>query len=310
MSQEFLNQVQNVLSSILNVFQVVATFLIAFLVVLWMTLCFWTFRDIQSRTRDIIAQIFATLLVFFFNIPGVLLYILVRPKETLEQSYERNLQEEYMLQDLEEREICPTCRVKTQPDFLFCFNCRTRLRRECSNCGQLVKLKWASCPFCGTPQKAKPRDTGAERYGLGAPRTNTHSQPLSTALATTPTGTGNLARSPYAPPETEYNPAIGASNYTSPTSGGRRAEYADGGERHEYNQETSYNYQPEQHYNGQAQADGEGLSDEELTAEIAPELAPDAPYDQPTRRYQPRRRRNNGANRNDNTPRNNDDSNS
>src|SRR4051794_11128400 len=187
MPQEFLNQLQNVFNTAISILQVVATFLIAFLVVLWMTLCFWTFRDIQARTRDLIAQVFATLLVFFFNIPGVLLYILVRPKETLVQAYERSLQEEYMLQDLEEREICPTCRVKTQPDYSYCFNCRTRLRRECGSCGQLIKLKWASCPFCGTPQKSRHRETVATTAGgLGAPRPQPPrpaQQPASAALA-------------------------------------------------------------------------------------------------------------------------------
>lgn len=192
--QKILNQIQEILNSVLNVLQVMATFLIAFLVVLWLTLCFWAFRDIQSRTRDIIAQIFATLLVVFFNIPGVLLYVLVRPKETLAQAYERSLQEEYMLQDLEEREICPVCRVKTQPDFQFCFSCRTRLRRECTGCNQLIKVKWASCPYCSTPQKVRSRESSMDRAGLGAGRTNRPgSSPVPTGggRAIVPTSTNN-----------------------------------------------------------------------------------------------------------------------
>ena len=184
MTQELQNQLEIILNTVLSIFQIVATFLAAFLVVLWLTLCFWTFRDIQARTRDIIAQIMATMLVFFFNIPGVFLYMLVRPKETLNQAYERSLQEEYMLQDLEEREICATCRVKTQPDFLFCFNCRTRLRRECTSCNQLVKIKWASCPFCGSPQKSKIRETITTPT---LPRTTTSNQPRVAAASTTQT---------------------------------------------------------------------------------------------------------------------------
>jgi len=194
--QKILNQVQDILNSILNVLQVMATFLIAFLVILWLTLCFWTFRDIQSRTRDIIAQVFATLLVIFFNIPGVLLYVLVRPKETLAQAYERSLQEEYMLQDLEEREICPSCRVKTQPDFLFCFSCRTRLRRECTSCGQLIKVKWASCPYCSTPQKVRSREATVDRAGLGTGRSRTGntSNPVA-GRAIVPTATNGMVNS-------------------------------------------------------------------------------------------------------------------
>lgn len=162
--------VQNILNSVVNVLQIVLTFLVAYLVVLWLTLCFWTFRDIQSRTRDIIAQISATLLVLFFNIPGILIYRLVRPKETLAEAYERSLQEEYMLQDLEERDICPVCRVKVQPEYNFCFNCRTRLRRECAACGYSMKMKWTSCPNCGTGTKSRNREVALERAGLGAGR--------------------------------------------------------------------------------------------------------------------------------------------
>jgi hypothetical protein len=192
--QKILTQIQEILNSVLNVLQVMATFLIAFMVILWLTLCFWAFRDIQSRTRDLVAQIFATLLVLFLNFPGVLIYMLVRPKETLAQAYERSLQEEYMLQDLEEREICPVCRVKTQPDFQFCYSCRTRLRRECTGCGQLIKVKWASCPYCSTPQKVRSRESTLDRAGLGAGRTNRPGTGPTPAVgrAIVPTGTNGM----------------------------------------------------------------------------------------------------------------------
>ena len=151
-------QIQNILLPILEVLKYVFTFVLAFLAVLWLALVFWTFRDIQTRTRDIIAYIFAPLLVLFIPIVGIVPYLLTRPKETLAQAYERALQEEYMLQDLEEREICPTCRVKVQPDFMFCYNCRTKLRKECLNCNQPLRLKWTNCPFCGvTNPKSKDR---------------------------------------------------------------------------------------------------------------------------------------------------------
>lgn len=168
------DQIQNVLNSILNVLQILLTFSVAYLVVLWLTLCFWTFRDIQARSRDIFAQISATLLVLFFNIPGILIYRLIRPKETLAEAYERSLQEEYMLQDLEERDICPTCRVKVQPDFNYCYNCRTHIRRECPACGYSIKLKWANCPNCGTAVKSRGREREiVAPSGLGSGRAAT-----------------------------------------------------------------------------------------------------------------------------------------
>ncbi len=289
MTQEFQKQLENILNSALNIFQVIATFLVAFLVVLWMTLCFWTFRDIQARTRDIIAQVFATLLVFFFNIPGVLLYILVRPKETLAQSYERSLQEEYMLQDLEEREICPTCRVKTQPDFMYCFNCRTRLRRECTNCSQLIKLKWASCPFCGTPHKTRPRETAVERerVGLGSPRQTAQRQtqpPVGSALATTGSPAANQGLNTYQAPAPAYNSP--AAPDPRPTS---RQPYADAGENYPADQ---YSYQDN---NGYVQPVRNG---DDIMNDIAPELAAD---EETYSQYKPpNQRRNRPGRRNEN----------
>lgn len=303
MTQEFQKQLEIILNTALNIFQVIATFVVAFLVILWMTLCVWTFRDIQSRTRDIIAQVFATLLVFVFNIPGVLLYILVRPKETLVQSYERSLQEEYMLQDLEEREICPTCRVKTQPDFMFCFNCRSRLRRECSHCTQLIKLKWSSCPFCGTPQKARPRDGAAERTGLGAPRAGQPSrppapQPAGTALATSGAASnGNLMPGVYhqpTPAPTSVLPHVQPEGTSQPYA-------ADAGENYNYQQEQLYSYQPQNDptYNDNGQP--VHYNDPANNHEVAPAPTTQDDYEQPsTRRYQSPRQRRKGNGRNPN----------
>jgi hypothetical protein len=187
---------QSILNSVLNVLQIILTFGVAYLVVLWLTLCFWTFRDIQARTRDIFAIISAPLLVLFFNIPGIFIYRLVRPKETLAEAYESSLQEEYMLQDLEERDICPVCRVKVQPEFNFCFNCRTRLRRECGACGYSIKMKWTNCPNCGTPAKTRGRETVAPGLGTGrnvTPASNTPRYPAApnTERAIIPTSEDN-----------------------------------------------------------------------------------------------------------------------
>jgi len=112
-------------------------------------LVLWTFRDIHSRSRDIFVQILATLLVVVFNLPGLMLYFILRPRYTLDEAYEHALGREALLQDIEDRYICPNCRRKAEADYLLCPHCRTVLRKCCPDCARLVNLNLEVCPYCG-----------------------------------------------------------------------------------------------------------------------------------------------------------------
>jgi len=57
----------------------------AFLAALWISLVIWTYRDIRTRARDPLVQTLATLLVAVLNLPGVLVYLILRPPRTLEE---------------------------------------------------------------------------------------------------------------------------------------------------------------------------------------------------------------------------------
>jgi hypothetical protein len=72
---------------------VVIFFVAAFLVVFWLSLIFWVWRDVRSRTQDVILQVSATLLVAVFNLGGLFIYLIVRPRQTLAELYERQLEE-------------------------------------------------------------------------------------------------------------------------------------------------------------------------------------------------------------------------
>ncbi|HEX7071487.1 MAG TPA: zinc ribbon domain-containing protein, partial [Rhodothermales bacterium] len=121
----------------------------AYLLALWFALVVWTFQDIQRRSRSVIAQIFSTLVVVLFFIPGVLIYLILRPQDTLDETFQRSLEEEYLLQDLEELALCPSCQRYVQDDFAFCPFCRVELRQPCVSCERLVDLRWQICPYCG-----------------------------------------------------------------------------------------------------------------------------------------------------------------
>jgi RNA polymerase subunit RPABC4/transcription elongation factor Spt4 len=131
----------------------------AYLMAFWFVLAIWTFRDIETRSRNVVAQIFATLMVVLFFVPGVLLYLILRPKETLDEAFQRSLEEEYLLQDLEELPLCPSCHHYVNDDFILCPHCHVQLREPCAACSRLVDLRWALCAYCGTVQHGRAEAT-------------------------------------------------------------------------------------------------------------------------------------------------------
>jgi RNA polymerase subunit RPABC4/transcription elongation factor Spt4 len=122
----------------------------AFGLALWLSTLTWVFRDIRARTRDIFAMLLALLLVLLLPFAGLILYLLLRPRETLAEQYERALEEEALLQDIEERSVCPSCHTPVTADFMLCPNCATRLKNRCTNCERLLNVEWNVCPYCGT----------------------------------------------------------------------------------------------------------------------------------------------------------------
>lgn len=148
----------------------------AFFLAFWISLVVWTFRDVRARSRDIFAQLLAVLMVIIFNVFGLILYFLLRPQETLAEKYERALEEEALLQDIEERYNCPGCRQKIRADFQFCPSCHARLKQPCSSCGKLLQLQWGLCPHCGaTPA---PHTPGLKSAVVSGPASAATTQPV------------------------------------------------------------------------------------------------------------------------------------
>jgi RNA polymerase subunit RPABC4/transcription elongation factor Spt4 len=132
----------------------------AFLVALWLALVIWTYRDMRSRHRDRLVPILAALMVTLLNLPGVLVYLILRPARTLEEEYQQTLEEEALLQSIEDQSVCPGCERHIREDWLICPSCQTKLRKRCHSCGRLMELPWNICPFCGTPAPGMRKEGG------------------------------------------------------------------------------------------------------------------------------------------------------
>jgi RNA polymerase subunit RPABC4/transcription elongation factor Spt4 len=141
-----------------RIIQLVLFVLGGYTLALYVGLVVWTARDIASRTRDWLLRLLAVLLVLVFSLPGLLLYFILRPRETLAEVYGRSLEEEALLQDIEERAACPSCRRRVAQDFALCPHCRTTLKNRCTSCDRLLSQAWQVCPYCGQEQvKVSPK---------------------------------------------------------------------------------------------------------------------------------------------------------
>ncbi len=123
---------------------------VAFVVIFWLSLIIWTFRDIRSRTQDMISQVLATVLVAAFFVGGLFIYMILRPRQTLAEIYERQLEEESLLAEMTERQTCSNCHARIESDFQVCPSCSQKLKRSCPKCERLLELRWTFCPYCAT----------------------------------------------------------------------------------------------------------------------------------------------------------------
>jgi len=154
---------EGILEQIPTILTILSTVCGGVIVALTAGMVIWTFRDIRSRSRDILAQLLATVLVLVLPIVGLVVYFMLRPQETLAEAYERSLEQEALLQAIEEPEVCPGCGQRTRPDYIYCPACHTQLKRACPQCGSPLHLRWSICPYCGAsvmPEALEPVPSG------------------------------------------------------------------------------------------------------------------------------------------------------
>ena len=127
--------------------------IVVYIILVWLLTAFWAFRDMQHRTTNPVAPYLAAGLVIAFTpflfLFAVLLYRIIRPRETISESNERALAEEAILAEIESRPHCANCSRAVEEEWIICPTCRNRLRRVCPNCSRLVELDWTLCAWCG-----------------------------------------------------------------------------------------------------------------------------------------------------------------
>ena len=125
--------------------------LVLFCVALWLALIAWTFKDARRRIDDPVIVGVCVLAAAIFGPVGVLIYLMLRPPEYLEDVRERELEIKAMERRLGADRACPLCRNAVEPAFLSCPHCGTKLKDACRRCKSPLDPAWRLCPYCETP---------------------------------------------------------------------------------------------------------------------------------------------------------------
>jgi hypothetical protein len=163
--------------------------LILFVVVVYLSLIYWTYSDARRRIVDPMLVACATA-ASFFPFVGTIVYMILRPPEYLEDVHGRELEmhaAEARLHELDHA-LCPHCDYRIERDFIRCPSCLRKLKERCVSCSRPLDQAWTICPYCeadvpGTAPRRTRRnrpagsveseltqiDIGAEEDGTVAP---------------------------------------------------------------------------------------------------------------------------------------------
>ena len=141
--------VLDLLSGIVNIdFQFVLNIVGIGLLIFWVVVVSWVWLDSGERTSNVYKRIAYMLLVIVFNIIGWIIYLIIRPSETIEEIYWSDLERRYLKYETSELGDCPKCGYQLLPGFIFCPNCGFELKRKCSGCDVYVDRDYKYCPYC------------------------------------------------------------------------------------------------------------------------------------------------------------------
>jgi hypothetical protein len=82
------------------------------------------------------------------NVPGLVIYLLVRPQQTLEEGQNKEL---FYASVIDKKiSACDECGCLVRSDYKFCPNCAHHLALECPHCHRRINPTWKYCTYCDT----------------------------------------------------------------------------------------------------------------------------------------------------------------
>lgn len=143
--------------------------LLLFLVVVYLSLVYWTYSDARRRIDDTMLIGCAVVAAIVFPFVGVIVYTIVRPPEYLEDVRERELEMQAAEARLHQLSYlaCPHCSYEVKEDWLRCPSCTRKLRDPCGNCSKPLDPEWRLCPYCEADVAGASTSRRRRRRGAG-----------------------------------------------------------------------------------------------------------------------------------------------
>ena len=129
-------------------FNIVWRILLFAFIIFWIVILDWIWADSGERTSNRRSRILYVILAAVFNVFGWLIYLIIRPSQTIEEIYWTDLERRYLKYETSELGDCPKCGTQLYPGYLYCPECNYKLKRKCPSCGVYVDKKSNFCPFC------------------------------------------------------------------------------------------------------------------------------------------------------------------
>lgn len=130
-------------------FQIVSRLFILVFIVFWIVVLDWVWMDSGERTTNKKARIIYVLLVLFLNVFGWIIYLIIRPSQTIEQIYWADLERRYLKYETAELGDCIKCGTQLYPGYTFCPKCGLEIKNKCKSCGMYIEKDSEYCAFCG-----------------------------------------------------------------------------------------------------------------------------------------------------------------
>ncbi len=134
-----------------GVFRAGIRLLLLLIVLLWLALALWVYKDARRRMQDPILIGVAVAAGLLFPFVGPFIYLFLRPPEYLADVRERELEIRLMERRFGGADHCPYCQAPVEEDYLVCPVCSGHLKKACTSCQRPLDPTWRVCPYCAAP---------------------------------------------------------------------------------------------------------------------------------------------------------------